>query len=587
MRATRTVLATLRDEPGDAVVASHRLMLRAGLVRKLGAGLYHFLPLGLRTLRKIEQVIREEMDAAGALEFVLPILTPAEIWQQSGRWDAMGKEMFRIKDRHEVWNLLGPTHEESFTVLMKDLIQSYRDLPRNVYQIHTKFRDEIRPRFGVIRSREFIMKDAYSFDLDEAGLDRSYQSMRIAYRRIFARLGLDTTPVEADTGAMGGAASEEFMTPSEIGEEVLLLSEDGSYRSNREKTPVLYEDALPADPALTATKDAASLKRVHTPGARSIADVAAAMGCQEREILKIVLYRSGNRLLAVAIRGDREVNEVKLRNELGGAEATPADAAEALAAGVAPGFIGPAGLPADIEILWDLSLCTAHEWVVGANEVDYHLRGYVAPPDRRSIDLALGRAGDPAPNGSGPLREMRGIEVGHIFKLGYKYSRAFGLSVLDENGRQVTPIMGCYGIGVNRTMATIIEQWHDEKGICWPISAAPYEAALISITKSPAESAQAESLYLALQKAGLEVLWDERDLRPGVRFNDSELIGFPIRITMGKSYFQNQELEVLLRQSGETMNLKGDIAALVEQLLAIRHRLFDELEKKVQEALRV
>ncbi|MBX7057448.1 MAG: proline--tRNA ligase [Leptospirales bacterium] len=585
MRASQTFIATLRDDPGDAAVASHRLMIRSGLIRKLGAGLYHFLPLGLRAMRRVEQVIREEMNAAGALEFVLPILTPAEVWQQSGRWDAMGREMFRVRDRHDVWNLLGPTHEESFTLLMKELLQSYRDLPKNVYQIHTKFRDEIRPRFGVIRSREFVMKDAYSFDLDEAGLDRTYQAMRIAYRRIFARLGLDTTPVEADTGAMGGAASEEFMTPSEIGEEVLLLSESGSYRSNREKTPVLYPEAKRK--GRSATKESEALERVHTPRLKSIEEVAAALGCATRNILKMAIFRAEQQLVAVAIRGDREVNEIKLKNHLGVGELAPAEASEISAAGVVPGFIGPHGLSTAIAVVWDRSLDGDEEWIVGANELDYHLKGYVPPAERASVDVALARAGDPSPDGAGPLKEMRGIELGHIFKLGYKYSRAFELSVLDENGRQVTPIMGCYGIGVNRTVAAIIEQWHDPKGIRWPISAAPYEAALISITRSQTELEQAAGLYQAMLAAGIDTLWDDRDLRPGVRFTDAELIGYPIRVTMGKGFFQNGEIEVQLRQSGQERKLKGDTASLAKQLLALRAELYSELERGVEEAMRV
>ncbi len=585
MRASQTILGTLRDDPGDAIVASHRLMLRAGLARKLGAGLYHFLPLGLRVMRKIEAVIREEMDAAGALEFELPILTPAELWQKSGRWDLMGKEMFRLKDRHDSDNVLGPTHEESFTSLMSELLQSYRDLPKNVYQIHTKFRDEIRPRFGVIRSREFVMKDAYSFDLDEAGLDRTYQTMRRTYRRIFARLGLSVVPVEADMGTMGGSASEEFMTPSEIGEETLLLSSDRKYRSNQEKTPCVYPDAKAIDATRAATSDLSTLERLHTPGAKTIDDVCKVLNISPRDILKTVVYLADGKLVAVAIRGDRDVNEVKLRNQLGALELAPADPAAIVAAGSIPGYIAPIGLKGEAITLWDLSLTTGTEWVIGANEKNYHLRGFVAPADRQSVDVALARSGDPVPGGAGVLTEMKGIEVGHIFKLGYKYSEAFKLSVLDANGRPVTPIMGCYGIGVNRTLATIIEQWHDEKGVRWPISVAPYEVCLVSIAKDDTEIAAARALYEALLRADVEVLWDDRDLRPGVKFTDAELIGYPIRLTMGKGYFQKGELEVQLRANGETLSFQGPVESLVEQTVALRARLAKELERQLEAEL--
>lgn len=584
MLASRSLIATLRDDPGDAVVASHRLMIRAGLVRKLGAGLYHLLPMGLRVFRKIENIIREEMNAAGALEFQLPILTPAELWEQSGRWDKMGKEMMRSKDRHDVWNVLGPTHEESFSSLVKDLIKSYRDLPLNVYQIHTKFRDEIRPRFGVIRSREFCMKDAYSFDLDDAALEVTYQKMRAAYRRIFARLGLDTIPVEADSGAMGGTGSEEFMVPSEIGEETLLLSENGKYRSNQEKTPVAYADAgkSKADGKSTATSDLKTLERLHTPGLKTIADVAKHLNVSGSAILKTVVYYADEEPVAVCMRGDREVNEIKLSNYLGAGTLVPASPDQIKAIGSVIGFIGPIGLTGDVRLLWDLSLSAGGpEWIIGANETEYHLGGCVLDPQRESVDLALARAGDPSPAGDGILKEMKGIEVGHIFKLGKKYSDAFKITVQGEDGRPLTPVMGSYGVGVNRTMATIIEQWHDDKGIRWPISAAPYEIALVSIAKGDDEMEKARAFYDALIAAGCDVIWDDRGTRPGVKFNDAELIGYPIRLTMGKSYFQDGELEVNERAKGTQSKWEGDIPALVESVLKLRNELYAELELPV------
>ncbi|MEQ9365857.1 MAG: proline--tRNA ligase, partial [Leptospirales bacterium] len=549
--------------------------------RKLGAGLYHLLPMGLRVFRKIENVIREEMNAAGALEFQLPILTPAELWEQSGRWNQMGKEMMRLKDRHEVWNALGPTHEESFSSLVSDLIKSYRDLPLNVYQIHTKFRDEIRPRFGVIRSREFCMKDAYSFDLGDEALDVTYQKMRVAYRRIFARLGLHTIPVEADSGAMGGTGSEEFMVPSEIGEETLLISENGDYRSNQEKTPVSYAkagDLADANQAAKATADLKSLERLHTPGPKTIADVAKLLKVPQTAILKTVVYYLDDQPVAVCLRGDRDVNEVKLANHLGGNAPLPATPEQIKALGSVIGFIGPIGLPKDVRILWDLSLTAGGpEWVVGANEAEYHCGGCVLDPARESVDLALARAGDPSPAGDGLLKEMKGIEVGHIFKLGKKYTEAFKVSVQGEDGRPLTPVMGCYGVGVNRTMATIIEQWHDEKGIRWPISAAPYEIALVTIAKGDDEIAKAREFYDALVAAGCDVLWDDRGVRPGVKFTDAELIGYPIRLTMGKNYFQDGELEVVRRASGEQSKWTGDAATLVQQVLKLRAELYGEL----------
>ena len=525
------------------------------------------------------------MNATGALEFQLPILTPSELWQTSGRWEAMGREMFRLKDRHDQYNVLGPTHEEAFTQLLGGLLHSYRDLPRNVYQIHTKFRDEIRPRFGVIRSREFVMKDAYSFDLDEAGLETTYQSMRRAYRRIFARLGLETIPVEADSGSMGGSGSEEFMVASEIGEETLLLSEGGQYRGNQEKTPVLYsQDAKPKGKATTQLSE---LELVATPGCRTIEQVVEFMKVPASAIAKTVLYRADETLVGVVLRADRQVNEVKLKNALGAISLEPASEADIVSLGSVPGYIAPLGL-GDTRLLWDASLNTAPEFVIGSNQKDHHCRGFVPNPSRESQDLALAVAGDPSPTGDGLLREMKGIEVGHIFKLGYKYTKAFNVSVLGEDGRPVVPIMGCYGIGVNRSMATIIEQWHDEKGIRWPISAAPFELCLVGIARGEDEQARVREVYEGLLAAGCEVLWDDRDARPGVKFNDAELIGFPLRLTLGKGYFEKGEAELSLRQSGEQRKLTGDVASVVRGVLLAREELHRELRQaadSLEEAL--
>ncbi len=590
MRASRFLIPTLRDDPAEAVVASHRLMLRAGLVKKLGAGLYHIMPLGLRVFRKVENVIREEMDAAGALEFQLPILTPSDLWEKSGRWNTMGKEMFRVKDRHEVWNVLAPTHEESFTDIVRDLVKSYRDLPLNVYQIHTKFRDEIRPRFGVIRGREFVMKDAYSFHRDNASLDATYQQMRSTYRRIFARLGLETIPVEADTGSMGGTGSEEFMVASEIGEETLLISKGGKYKSNQEKTPVVYPDGKSAGtkaPAAAksdgkkagAKSDAkAGLEKVKTPGMTTIEQVAEFLKIKSTEILKTVVYMADEKPVAVAIRGDRQVNEVKLKNRAGAVELRAATGAEIQALGTVPGFIGPQGLPGTLPLFRDLSLSTGETWVVGANEVDHHARGFSFPDAGEMFDLALAVEGDPSPEGDGPLGAVKGIELGHIFKLGDKYTKAFDVKVLDENGKPVTPTMGCYGIGVTRTMAAVIEQWHDEKGITWPVSTAPFEVVLVSIAKG-AELEKIEPLYSELKKLGIDVLWDDRDMRPGVKFADAELIGYPVRLTAGKNYFEKGIVEMQIRGTGHASELSGTPAEIAGKVAAVRAELFAALGK--------
>lgn len=584
MKASHFLIPTLREDPQDAQVASHRLMLRAGLVRKLGAGLYYLLPAGLRVIRKIENIVREEMNRSGALEFQLPVLIPSELWETSGRWNTMGKEMFRIQDRHEVWNVLGPTHEESFTELMQQILRSYRDLPVNVYQIHTKFRDEIRPRFGVIRSREFIMKDAYSFHADEESLDATYQEMRRTYRRIFQRAGLETVPVEADSGAMGGSGSEEFMVPSEIGEEVLLLSD--KYRSNQEKTPVIYEESLEAgaETKRPTAPEKKNLEIIETPKIKTIEELAEFLKVPSSDLLKSVLYRTENGLVFIGIRGDRDINEVKLKNHLKCNEVEPASDADFKKIGSVPGSAGPFDLNQvdNLITLFDLSALTRATWITGGNERDQHVKGFWLTDEQRksAVDLALAVDGDPSPAGDGPMKAMRGIEVGHIFKLGKKYTNAFNMTVLDPDQKPITPIMGCYGVGINRTMATVIEQSHDEKGIVWPISVAPFEICLVSITKTEEEKSRAQAVYQVMLDQGLDVYWDDRDLRPGVRFNDAELVGYPIRITLGKFYFQDGQAEVQIRSSGESKKIDGgqDHSGLIWEIQSIRKQLFAELK---------
>ncbi|MFN3603465.1 MAG: proline--tRNA ligase [Leptonema sp. (in: bacteria)] len=584
-------ITTRREDPQDAVVDSHKLMIRAGLIEKLGSGLYNILPMGLRVIRKIEAIVREEMNASGAFEFQLPLIVPAELWKETKRWYTMGKEMFRLKDRHQNDLVLGPTHEETFTFLIKSLISSYKDLPLNVYQIHTKFRDEIRPRFGVIRSREFIMKDAYSFHLDSESLEQTYQIMRNTYRKIFAKVGLETIPVEADTGAMGGSGSEEFMVPSKIGEEILLVNDDFSYRSNLEKTPVIYLELNPNHRKDLTEEEIESLtnglKKIHTPNKATIEDLAKFLNKKPEELLKTLLYRAlteeNNEILVmILIRGDRQINETKLKNHLKAIEVYPAKEQDFYEIGSVPGYAGPLNLKTKIPIIFDLSLSTKTTWITGANEQDYHIENFhPALIDKnwkdKLIDLALAKSGDPSPNGKGTLKEVRGIEVGHIFKLGDKYTKAMEFTLLDENQKRIYPLMGCYGIGINRTMATIIEQNHDEKGIQWPISVAPFEMILIDITKDEKEKKEVEEIYNDLIRQNFDLLWDTRDVRPGVKFVDSELIGFPIRITIGKNYFSKGEIEIYIRKTEEKIFINRN--HLIEKLKEIRENLYQMLPK--------
>ncbi|MCS7205033.1 MAG: proline--tRNA ligase [Leptospiraceae bacterium] len=584
-------LYTKREDPQDAVVASHRLMLRAGLIEKLGSGLYHYLPLGLRVIKKIEAIVREEMDRAGALEFQLPILVPSELWESTGRWYTMGKEMFRLKDRHENNLVLGPTHEETFTDLLKKFIRSYRDLPINVYQIHTKFRDEIRPRFGVIRCREFIMKDAYSFHLDEDSLNQTYEEMRKVYRRIFARVGLETLPVEADTGAMGGSASEEFMVLSHIGEETLLVSEDFSYRSNQEKTPVIYPEIT--DEKLKFTEEEIEhlkkeLKEIPTPNCKTIDDLAKFLRKSSQELLKTLLYRADlpeekEVLVMILIRGDRQINEVKLKNHLKATEVYPAKEEDFYRIGSVPGYAGPWQLKSnDVILLFDRSVATQKSWITGANKEEYHIAHFHPVLidknwHEKLVDLALAVEGDPSPNGNGKLKQYKGIEVGHIFKLGDKYTKSMEFTVLDKNQKRIYPVMGCYGIGIDRTMATIIEQNHDEKGITWPISVAPFEIVLVDITKTEEEKEKVEKIYQTLRKENFDILWDNRDLRAGVKLTDSELIGFPIRITLGSNYFSEGKIEIYLRK--ENQKFFVDEKELIAKIRELRDYLYSQLPK--------
>ncbi len=554
MRFTRYLVPTLREDPSDAVVMSHRLMLRAGLIRKESAGMYLYLPLGFRVLRKITDIVREEMERAGALEFLMPELTSADLWKESGRWEAMGKEMIRIKDRNGLEYALAPTHEEAFTAAVRSIVSSYRDLPLNAYQINTKFRDEIRPRYGVMRSKEFIMKDAYSFDMDEAGLERSYQSMRKAYRNIFSRCGIETIPVEADTGAMGGSASEEFMVASEVGEEVLLLCAACGYKANQERAQYRRSEAAPAG-------EPEDLRVVDTPNVRTIDDLAVFFNCGADRFLKSIVYLADSTPVMAVVPGDREINEVKLKNALGALEVELAPDAIVEEVTSAPvGFAGPV-TKKPVRTVFDFSIRTTRNAITGANEKDKHYAGVKAGRDfiiAQEADITSAVKGDACPQCGAALDERKGIEVGHIFKLGYKYTKSMNLTVLDENGKAVHPIMGCYGIGVNRTMAAVIEQHNDDKGISWPMTVAPFQVHLVGIAKSEDEISAVEEIYGMLSNAGIEVLYDDRKASPGVKFADADLIGMPVRVTVGKSFFKDGEIEVKLRRESEIARVGKD-----------------------------
>ncbi len=564
MRQTRYLLPTLKEDPADAFVSSHRLMIRAGLVRKESAGMYAYLPFGLRALRKVTDIVREEMDNSGAQEFLMPEMTSADLWKESGRWFTMGPEMFRIKDRNAQEYALGPTHEEAFTNMIRTIVSSYRDLPCNAYQINTKFRDEIRPRFGVIRSKEFIMKDAYSFDIDQAGLDESYNIMAATYRRIFDRCGLATIPVQADTGTMGGSASEEFMVASEVGEETLLLCTSCDYRANQEKAGFLRETASEAAPA------AAVMEKVATPDVRTIDDLSAFFKTTAGVFLKSLIYVADGEPLMVVVTGDREINEVKLAAALGAAELALADDETVIRVTGAPvGFAGPVGI--GLRCLFDTGVASVKNAITGANEKDMHYTNVVPGRDfaiGQSADIVSAHEGDGCPVCGKPMKETKGIEVGHIFKLGYKYTKAMNVTVLDKEGKAVSPIMGCYGIGVTRTLAAAVEQHHDEKGLVWPASIAPFQVHLVSLAKSDEEIEKTDAIYGMLQKAQLEVLYDDRKASPGVKFADSDLIGLPLRVTCGKTLFGEGKLEVKVRKSGEQILIEPEnAAAKIRELL--------------------
>ncbi len=559
MRLTKFLMPTLKEDPSEAETVSHKLLLRGGFIRKVASGIYNFLPLGLRSLKKIENIVREEMNRAGALEILMPMVQPAELWQETGRWEAYGKELLRFKDRKEHDFCLGPTHEEVITDLVRREVKSYRQLPLILYQIAPKFRDEIRPRFGVLRAREFIMKDAYSFDADEEGLERSYQLMYDTYNRIFKRCGLKFKAVEAHTGAIGGDVSHEFMVLAETGEDTLAFCEVCGYASNVELTQALSPEVYPYEPPKP-------LEKVYTPGVRTAQEVADYLGLPLAKITKTLIYIVEEREpIAIVLRGDHELNEVKLEKLLSGRPFRMAREEEILAlTGAHPGFLGPQGLK--MKIIADKALENYPNFVIGANEDDYHFLnanlGETFKPDIIA-DLRKAKEGDLCPRCGAPLSFTKGIEVGHIFKLGTKYSSAMQATFLDRDGKEKPFIMGCYGIGVSRILGATVEQNHDEAGIIFPWAIAPFEIALISLHKDL--NPQAESLYEGL-RAKWEVLFDDRDERPGVKFKDMDLVGIPIQIILGKAYQERNELEVKIRKTGERIHISPEkLEALIEE----------------------
>ena len=558
MRLSQFHLATVKEVPADAEIASHRLMLRAGMIRKLASGLYTWSPLGLRVLRKVENVVREEMDRAGALEVAMPTIQPKELWEESGRWQKFGPQLLKIKDRKEQEFCFAPTAEEVITDYARNELNSYKQLPVNFYQIQTKFRDEIRPRFGVMRAREFLMKDAYSFHLDQDSLAATYQAMYDAYARIFTRLGLKFRAVQADTGAIGGNASHEFQVLADSGEDAIVFSDGSDYAANVEKAEALA-------PATPRPAPAAELKRVDTPGQKTIAEVSAFLKVAPAQCVKTLLVKGRDGLVALCLRGDHELNEVKAGKlaELPD-EVVLAGEEEILAAtGTRPGFIGPAGLPATIPVIVDRSAAVLADFVCGGNRDGTHHVGANWERDARITrveDIRQVVEGDPSPDGKGTLRLARGIEVGHVFQLGGKYAEALGATVLDDQGKAQVMLMGCYGIGVSRIVAAAIEQRHDEAGIVWPEAMAPWRVAVCVINpKGNAEiAAAAESLYRELSARGVETVLDDRGLRPGAMFADMELIGIPHRVVVSERGLAAGTLEYRARHEAESRAVTRD-----------------------------
>ncbi|HBP63457.1 MAG TPA: proline--tRNA ligase [Desulfosporosinus sp.] len=572
MRVSQLFNPTLREVPAEAEVISHQLMVRAGLIRKTASGLYTYLPLGLRILKKMEAIVRAEMEAKGGQEILMPILQPAELWKESGRWEAYGAELMRIKDRHNREFCLGPTHEEIITDLIRGEIRSYKQLPLLLYQIQNKYRDERRPRFGLMRGREFVMKDLYSFDRDETGMDESYQKMYDAYCRIFTRCGLVYRAVEADAGAIGGTgATHEFMVLANSGENAVVYCPECSYAANVEKAechPQIIEDVSPEGPR----------KLVPTPNVKTIDDLVEFLAVPKTALVKSLLYQGDEKLLLVLVRGDREVNEIKLNNALGGFLSLQLASPEVILTllGCQPGSVGPLEVPNELMVIADAEVPLMKSAVCGANKADYHFVDAVPSTEFRInkvFDLRMMETGEACPKCGAPLKDARGIEVGQVFKLGTKYSKALGATYLDINGEEKFCEMGCYGVGVSRSIAAAIEQNHDDYGIIWPMPLAPYQCIIVPVsTKDALVVETAVNLYLELQRLGVEVILDDRDERGGVKFKDADLVGYPIRVTLGSKTLANGQVELRERKTGETQlilikEVAQQVKAIIEKAL--------------------
>lgn len=583
MKASKTIISTLREAPNDAVIASHQLMMRAGLIRKLGNGLYSYMPLGLKVFRKVENIIRQELDNAGMNEMKPTVIQPAEIWKESGRWEKMGAEMLKPQNRGGQDMVVSPTAEEAFTALVRDGLSSYKQLPFTLYQINTKYRDEIRPRYGVMRGREFTMMDAYSFDKDQADLDASYENAANAYRRIFKRMGLTTISVKADTGAMGGSGSEEFMVESEVGDDTLILCPNCKYAANVEKAACKDDVAVDSNGKPQVATDKA-VEEIPTPDVKTIEELSEFLKTTAQSFIKTLIYKvenagvdlgKNNDFVAVCIRGDLDVNEAKLCALLKASDVELASEADVVRITDAPvGFAGPVKLT-KAPVIADNSVMTMHDCVTGGLKKDVHFI-HVEPgrdfTPMMTADVRVVKPGDICPECGGTFYSKKGNELGHIFKLGDKYTKSMNVTYLDENGKSVTPIMGCYGIGVDRTLASIIEAHHDENGIIWTMSTAPYQVAIVPVMYKEKMKEVADSLYEELKGLGVDVLLDDRDERPGVKFKDADLIGYPIRIVVGDKNLPN--VEVKLRSAD-----KADLVPATDAAKAVAKIVADELAK--------
>lgn len=571
MKLSKGFWQTYKEVPADAEIPSHQLMMRAGLIHKAGSGLYNYLPMGLRSIRKVENIIREELNKIGSNEITMTVVTPGELWQETGRWDKMGGLMLRFKDKKEADLCLSPTNEEAVTDIFRKTVKSYKQLPVTLYQINTKFRDEIRPRFGLMRGREFTMKDAYSFHIDKASLDEGYQDMYNAYNAIFTRLGLEFIPVEADGGAMASSDSKthEFQVVANAGEDLIIYSPEAKYAANVEKAQTIRAKTI-FDMNIVPMKDVETVKM------ETIESVCKLLGIEQHMSLKSMVYvaTTGDKsqLVLAMVLGDDTVNEIKLNNYLKCDHLTVATEEQLKTAKLWKGYIGPVGLNEDIRILFDNAVNLEASYTIGANKKDFHVMGFNPKRDMKKIetaDLRLARAGDLTLDGKHTVVEKRGIEVGHVFQLGDKYTKDMKVGVLDQNGKLVTPLMGCYGIGVTRVVAAAIEQNHDENGIVWPKSIAPYQVYLATIVKAEEFVKVADDIYVEMMNAGLEVIYDDRNVGPGNKFKDADLLGLPYRVVLGeRDYSATQDLEIICRKTGEVTKVKREqLVATLKSLL--------------------